>query len=52
MKDGMKNFKDYVTSKMHWLILAGDFSRDIFISKPASGLFSYGGISNLCYLSC
>jgi hypothetical protein len=48
----MINFKDFVTNKIYWLILAEVLARDIFMSKSVSGLSPCGGICNLCYLSC
>jgi hypothetical protein len=48
----MINFKNSESNKIYWLILAEVLARDIFISKPVSGMFPCRGISNSCYLSC
>jgi hypothetical protein len=41
--DGMMNFKGSVTNKIYSLILAEVSARDIFVSKPVSGLFYVEG---------
>ena len=46
----MMNFKDSITNKISWLILAEGLARDINMSKQVSGLFSCGGTNNLSYL--
>jgi hypothetical protein len=38
MKKGKKNLKDSMTSKIYCFILAEVSARDIFMSKPITGL--------------
>ena len=52
VKDGMMRLKISVTNNIYCIILAEVWDRDIFMSKPVTGLIPRGGVSKSCFLSC